>query len=64
MTRYSAQARARNSLKVIGFLPKLWVKDISKNFKNLLTLLKNLPQIDLKLLQKEQFRKQQKQLMI
>ena len=75
MTRYSVQPRDWIFVKGYEFLS--FVQDmgtniginISKNLvvktaKNLLIILKSLLQMHLKLLQKDQFRKEQKQLVI
>ena len=75
MTRYSVQPRDRIFVKGYGFLSftKNMGRNIGKNVsKNLsskyhqsfLIMLNNLVQKDLKLLQKEQFKKQRKQMVI
>ena len=77
MTRYSVQPRDKILVKGYGFLGffllKVSVKNTGKNIsKNLsgkysqkiLDHVKNLQQIHLKLLQKESFKKQQRQLVI
>ena len=76
MARYSVQPRDRIFVKGYGFLSfdiKIWVKIFVKIYiktyvvntaKILLIMLNNLQQMHLKLLQKEQFKKQQKQLVI
>ena len=67
MMRYSVQAANQTLVKGYGFLffAKNMDKNIGKNFvvnivRNLLIMLQNLQQMHLKLLQKEQFKKQQK----
>ena len=69
MTRYSVQPRDQIFLKGYGFLSfainvrKIITKNSSsKHSQNF--MLNNLLQMHLKLLQKEQFKKQQKQLVI
>ena len=74
MTRYSVQPKDRIFVKGYGFLSfaknmgRNLGKNINKNFINAVTnfliMLNNQVQILLKLLQKEQFQKQQRQLMI
>ena len=74
MTRYSVQPRDQIFLKGYVFLSfrnmeKNIAKNISKNLiskysPKFLIFLKNLLQMHLKLLQKEKFQKQQKQLVI
>ena len=75
MMRYSVQPRDRIFVKGYEFLSfnknmgKSIGKEISKNLsgkysQNFLIIPKNLPQMHLKLSQKEQFKKQQKQLLI
>ena len=72
--RYSVQPRDRKFVKGYGFLSfvKNMGKNIGKNvnknlsgkYINLLVMLNNLQQMRLKLLQKKQFKKQQKQLVM
>ena len=75
MTRYSVQPRDRIFVKGYAFLsyPKNMGKNIGKNTgknlsgkysQKLLDHAKKLQQMHLKLLKKEQFKKQQKQLVI
>ena len=74
MTRYSIQSRDRIFVKGYGFLSfaKNMGKNVGKNrskslsgkYSHFLIMLNNLQQMRLKLLQKEQFNKQQKQLVI
>ena len=67
MTRYSVQPRAKITVKGYGFLSfaKTMNKKIGKNISRSLNseyyqnMLNSLLQIDLKLLQKESFKKQQ-----
>ena len=63
--RYSIEPRERRYVKGYGFLS--FAKNIGRNLRNkyvkrLLILLKNLQQMHLKFLAKEQFKKQLKQL--
>ena len=65
--RYSIEPKDRIYIKGYGFLS--FAKNTAKNLSNqysqkLLILLKNIQQIQQKLLQKKQFKKQQKQLVI
>ena len=69
MTRYSVQPRDRIFVKGYGFL--FFAKNMGKNLgKNIIKnlsgkiMLKNLQQMHSKFLQKELFKKQQKQLVI
>ena len=68
MTRYSVQPRDRTFTKGCGFLSFAIImdKNIGKNIsKNLISRYsQNLLQMHLKLLQKKQFKKQQKELVI
>ena len=74
MTHYLVQPRDRTFVKGYGFSPsaKTMARNIGKNIckkalniaKTFLITLNNQPQMHLKLLQKEQFRKHQKQLVI
>ena len=75
MTRYSVQPRDQIFVKCYGLLSfaKIMAKKIGKNIsknlsgkysKNVLITVNNLKQMHLKLLQKEQFKNQQKQLVI
>ena len=74
MAIYSVQPRDRIFVKSYGFLPfaKNIGNNLGKNIKtlavniarNFLTMLNNLQQMLLKLLQKKQFKKQPKQLVI
>ena len=74
MTRYSVQPRGRIFVKDYGFLSfaknmgrnigKNISKNLSSKHRNFLIMLNNLLQMHLKLLQRERFKKQQKQLVI
>ena len=79
MMQYSIQPKDRLFVKAQGFLSfaknigKMLVKILAKTqvktemvniARNSLIMLNNLPQMSLKLLQEEQFKKQQKQLVI
>ena len=70
MMRYSVQPRDRIFVKDYGiFLAKKWVEILVKTYvvntaRNFLIMLSNLLQMHLKLLQKEEFKKLQKQLVI
>ena len=76
MTRYSVQPRDRIFVKCYGLLSftrnmsRNMGKNISKNLntvntiRNFLIMINNLLQMQLKLCQKERFKKQQKQLVI